>query len=204
MPAYRVFLGFAKLSDADLNQFATSVVTAMTDNPAFPDPVVPLADLAAARTAFAEALVASDQGGMQATAAKNAARQTLIGLLRLEAYYVQVAMKDDLTALLSSGFEAASNNRTPSPLPAPAILRIRNEQTTQLALDLRRVENARAYEVQKMNGAGEWTVAGTFTKARGVVLENLVPGSVYKIQARAIGGSTGYSPWSDQVSHMST
>lgn len=203
MPAYRVYLGFAKLPDADLSQFARLVLNGLTGNPAFPHPAVPLADLAAAQVSFAEALIASNQGGMQTTAVKNAARQALIGLLRLEAYYVQVAMKDDLAVLLSSGFEAASNNRTPSPLSAPVILRIRNEQSTQLALDLQRVDNARAYEVQKMNGTGEWTVAGTFTKARGVVLENLVPGSVYKIQVRAIGGSTGYSPWSNPVSHMS-
>lgn len=130
MPAYRVNLGFAKLPDADLSQFASTVLTAMTDNPAFPHLAVPLTDLASARTAFAEALAATAQGGMQATAAKNAARLVLTGLLRQMAYYVQVAMEDDLTVLLSSGFEAASNNRTPSPLPAPAILRIRNEQTT--------------------------------------------------------------------------
>jgi hypothetical protein len=39
-------------------------------------------------------------------------------------------------------------------------------------------------------------------KARRLVLENLTPGTVHAIQVRAVGGSTGYSYWSDPVSHM--
>jgi hypothetical protein len=30
----------------------------------------------------------------------------------------------------------------------------------------------------------------------------LTPGQNYSVQARAIGGSTGHSDWSDPVSHM--
>jgi hypothetical protein len=30
----------------------------------------------------------------------------------------------------------------------------------------------------------------------------LIPGSIYSMQVRAVGGSTGYSDWSDPVSHM--
>jgi hypothetical protein len=35
-----------------------------------------------------------------------------------------------------------------------------------------------------------------------VVLQNLTPGTNYNVQARAVGGSAGYSDWSDPVSHM--
>jgi hypothetical protein len=35
-------------------------------------------------------------------------------------------------------------------------------------------------------------------------VENLVPGTTYNISARAIGGSDGFSEWSDPVSHMAT
>lgn len=34
-------------------------------------------------------------------------------------------------------------------------------------------------------------------------LNGLTPGTQYQVQVRAIGGSTGYSDWSDSVSHMS-
>jgi len=51
-------------------------------------------------------------------------------------------------------------------------------------------------------GANGWQAAGVFTQARRIVLQNLTPGTTYNIQARAIGGSTGSSDWSDPVSHM--
>jgi len=33
-------------------------------------------------------------------------------------------------------------------------------------------------------------------------VNGLVPGTMYQVQVRAIGGSTGYSDWSDAVHHM--
>jgi hypothetical protein len=63
------------------------------------------------------------------------------------------------------------------------------------------VANAKSYEVQTKNGGG-WTPAGVFAQTRGIVLPGLTPGQNYSVQARAIGGSTGYSDWSDPVSHM--
>jgi hypothetical protein len=35
-----------------------------------------------------------------------------------------------------------------------------------------------------------------------VVIAGLTPGVVYTLLARAVGGLTGYSDWSDPVSHM--
>jgi len=43
---------------------------------------------------------------------------------------------------------------------------------------------------------------GQFTQGRRIVLKELTPGTTYNIQARAVGGSTGYSDWSDPISHM--
>jgi hypothetical protein len=203
MATYHVSLGFAQSPDATLNDFADAVVAGLTGNAAFPTPPVPLATLADAKDAFAAALTAAALGGPQATAAKNAARAAVVEVLRQLAYYVQGAMKNDLALLLSSGFVAADPNRAQSPLPPPVVLKIENRQSTQLVLQLKRVANAKAYEVQKMNGTGGWTPAGIFTQARRIVLEGLNPGSTYTVQARAIGGSSGYSDWSDPVSHMS-
>ena len=41
------------------------------------------------------------------------------------------------------------------------------------------------------------------TNSRSMPLNGLTPGTQYQVQVRAIGGSTGYSDWSDTVSHMS-
>ena len=50
---------------------------------------------------------------------------------------------------------------------------------------------------------GPWQSGGLFTNSRSMPLNGLTPGTNYTVQVRAIGGSTGYSDWSDPVSHMS-
>jgi len=48
-----------------------------------------------------------------------------------------------------------------------------------------------------------WVDGGLFTNSRGMPINALNPGDNYQFQARAVGGSTGYSDWSDAVSHRS-
>lgn len=50
--------------------------------------------------------------------------------------------------------------------------------------------------------ANVWQSAGMFTQARRIVLTGLTPGVTYAVRVRAIGGSTGFSDWSDPISHM--
>ena len=55
-----------------------------------------------------------------------------------------------------------------------------------------------------MNGArGPYQSGSLFTNSRSMPISDLTPGTKYQVQVRAIGGSTGYSDWSDAVSHMS-
>jgi hypothetical protein len=194
-------MSFAALSDSDLDEFAANIVVSLTGNAAYPAPLVPLATLGAAQSAFHDALLAAAQGGVQLTAVKNEARDALVTLLRQEASYVQAIAGQNLSTLLSSGFEANSTNRAQSTLDAPNIIGLDNGQTTQLIVRMQPVANAKACELQTKNGGG-WTPAGVFVQARGIVLPGLTPGQNYSVQARAIGGSTGYSDWSDPVSHM--
>jgi hypothetical protein len=199
---YRVNLGFAGYSDSDLNEFTSGVIPSLTGNAGFPTPPVTLVDLGARQTAFENALAAAAQGGTQLTAVKNAARAALVTALRKEAAYVQSIASQDVALLLSSGFQANSTARTRSPLDTPNIIQIDNGMSTQLVVRLQGVDNARAYEVQVKNGTGGWLSAGVFTQSRGIVVGNLTPGNIYSVQARAVGGSTGYSDWSDPQSHM--
>jgi hypothetical protein len=201
MAIYHISLNFAQLPGAALDEFTSGIIAGLTDNPAFPAPAVSLADLAAAQTAFEDALTAMTQGGQQATADKNNKRAALVALLRKEANYAQLASENDLPTMLSSGFLVNSTSRTQSPLATPGIVEIDNGMTTQLVVRAQGVDNARAYEAQVKNGAG-WQPAGTFTQARRIVLAGLTPGSTYAVQVRGVGGSTGYSDWSDPVSHM--
>jgi hypothetical protein len=202
MTNYRVNLGFAEYSDSDLDEFTSGIIASLTGNASFPTPPVALADLGALQTAFDNALAAAAQGGTQLTAAKNAARAPLVTALRKVAAYVQSIAGQDVAMLLSSGFQANSTTRTQTPLATPNIIQIDNGMSTQLVVRLQGVDNARAYEVQVKNGTGGWQAAGVFTQARGIVIGGLTPGNTYSVQTRGVGGSMGYSDWSDPVSHM--
>jgi hypothetical protein len=185
-----------------VDELTTAIMTAMTGNPAFPTPTVPLATVATRQTAYRTAAAAAAYGGVPLTAAKNQALQSLLDALDANALYVQVTARYDLATFLSSGYQVASSNRAQTQLPAPTIQSLDNEMSTQLVLRLSPVANAYCYEVQTSVGTGAWQTIGSFTAARRIIIPNLTPGTVYNVRARAIGGSTGYSDWSDPQSHM--
>ena len=110
-----------------------------------------------------------------------------------------------MALMLTSGFSVSSTNRAQTKLDIPIILSVENVGTTKLALALQSVNNARAYQVRGTTGNnGTTTTLPTIdsTQSRHIVVENLVPGTTYTFQARAVGGSEGHSEWSDPVSHM--
>ena len=199
----KVSLAYNSYPDAALDELTTAIIAAMTGNASFPTPTIPLATVAALQTTFRNALAAAANGGTQLTAAKNGARQALSDAQDANALYVQTIARYDLAMLLSSGYQAASTNRAQTQLPAPTIMALENEMSTQLVVRLSPIANAYCYEVQTKNGGG-WTPAGVFTAARKIILTGLTPGTTYNVQARAIGGLTGYSDWSDPSSHIVT
>jgi hypothetical protein len=204
----RVLLGFATASDHALEETATSVLSKLYDEPIFANPPVSKQELQAALTAFSLAIAAALHGGPVETADKNNKRDTLIRLLRKLASFVQERHGNDLAVLLSSGFEAVSTNRASVQLAQPTIKDILNGMTCQLIVRVSPVANAKCYEVRYAliapGGAlGPWQGGGLHTTSRSMPIGHLTPGGNYQFQVRAIGGITGYSDWSDPVSHMS-
>ena len=75
-------------------------------------------------------------------------------------------------------------------------------------LRIKPVPNAKALEARMAaigpgNVVGPWVSAGLYTDSRAIAINGLGAGITYKLGVRAIGGSTGYSDWSDSVEHMS-
>ena len=180
----------------------------MTSDAAFPTPPVTMAALQTALMAFTQAIAAQAQGGTAATSNKNDERDALVDLLRHLAAYVQQNCNNDLTTLLSSGFEVVTNNRAQLPLDTPTIVGVDNGNSGQLLVTVNPVANAKCIELRfallGTGGApGPWQNGGLFTYSRSMTVNGLTPGSMYQVEARAVGGSTGYSDWSDAVSHMS-
>jgi Fibronectin type III domain len=202
MPILHVSLAFAKLPGPKLDEFGANVVVKMTGNVALTNPVVTLTVLGSAQVGFHNAYLAMKQGGTQATATAKAAQANLINLLRQQAVYVEGAANGNLAVLLSSGFKARPTAQGSSPLTKPLIKAILNGNSTQLIVRVQAVRNAKSYEVQVRIGTGAWQPAVISPQARSIIVPNLVPGTMYDIQVRAIGGPTGASDWSDAVSHM--
>ena len=200
---YKVSYAFVQLPDTAIADYTDTVIAALTGNAGFPNLPLSLAVLGTQKLDYLAKLAATAQGGTLATAAKNDAWNVLVTSLRQTAAYVQSVASQDLTLLLSSGFQAASTNRAQSPLDAPVVLGIDNGTSTQFIVRAQPVANAKSYEAQVKNGGG-WLPAGVFTQARRMEIDNLTPGSIYTVHVRAIGGSTGSSDWSTPQTCMAT
>ena len=206
MPQPQIANKLHKQSAGQLLILAGAVIAGLTNNPAFPNPPVDLKTLQAAADDLNAALVAQVHGGTKATAEKNNRREALIGLLRTLKHYVEDDCGGDVAVLLSSGFPAAAA-RIRSPLANPSILSIDFGNTAELVLKVTRIANAKCYELRMAllgagNVPGPWETAGVFTVSRSITVPGLVRGKSYMFQVRAIGGSTGYTDWSNPVSHM--
>jgi hypothetical protein len=124
MPALRTSRVYSKLPDAQLSEFTGGTIAGFTTNPALPTPPVLPAGLTTLKTAFDNAIVAASGGGAMATATKNAARVALQAALDKNASYVDINCDDDLTVLLSSGYQQVSTNRVQTVLDPPQVIAV--------------------------------------------------------------------------------
>lgn len=203
-PTIRVSLAFAKLPDNTLITFSRNVHTLIYTVPAFSAIPVTAVAMETAIVEFSEAKAAQPSGGKAATAEKNNKREALLTIMKEVALYAQMASKNDLATLLSSGYEAVSNNRARLPLPKPTLLRIVPGMTGQALVTLSTESNVRGCEL-KVAEVDEQGTPGPFrpvifsTSSRNIAVDDLTPGKVYAYIGRSLGGSTTYSDWSDQV-----
>jgi hypothetical protein len=200
----QVSLKFARLKKDETNSFAILVIVCLGKNAAlFPNLPVTLIALSALQAAYQEAMNASAVGGPKDTEAMRDAYNDLIVALRLIAAYIQSL---NLTAaqVMLSGYDVVTYSRSKITLVAPLITGLDNSVTTQLEVYLQAVAGAKAYHVQYCTGTGAWVDAGVWPNTKGIVITGLVPGTVYSVRVRGIGGSYQYGPWSAAVSLMCT
>ena len=213
MPILHVLRDWAEGPDAGLHGRAQTVHASLYTSGLWtvpPNPAIPVtaAALATGISDFDAAMAAADGGGPEETAAKNDKRAVLVDLLRELASYVDDNHGNDMAKLLASGFQAASTNRAQSPLDIPLIKEITNNGSGKLGVRIAPVANAKSFEARYAlippgGAAGPWQHGGTFPNSRSILISGLTPGGNYQIQIRAVGGSTGYSEWSDPITHMS-
>ena len=204
----KAYLGFGKTSDADLLKVLEAVLNSMTNNPAYPNPPVALADFKSAIDSFSVLVTDALDGGKKVISAKRKQREAVIKMVTLLGHYVEAACNEDVATFNTSGFTAVSTVRTPAqPLSGAKITWVdRGANSGQVLVRITPITGAVSYELRYGlvgNGGAPpatWTtlpLAGTKT----VTLNNLTPGASYAFQVRGLG-RLGYSDWSDSVTFI--
>jgi hypothetical protein len=194
----RVALYFLGLATAPKCAFYKNVVSAMTANPAFPTPLVPLADLTAQITVV--------EGKIAEEAAARTAWQTAKWQLQqevdeldamgvMQARYVGGVAQGDQAVIESSGYPITSARTPVGALPAPTNLIAVPGQTGAANVKCPTIRGAAVYVWEyAADPTGPWTEVYRGTRSRCSV-PDLVPGAVAWFRVCVIGAA-GQSDWS--------
>ena len=198
-----VVFGFKKLTDDGLSTKANHIVTCMNGNTNFPDATALVTAVSAATTEYDTSLAAAKNGGRLQTALKNKDRKALEKALKALGLHVQLNCKDDVTILLSSGFDARKDNHPTVAPGAPANFMVKaGKSSGSIVLSVNPYADAKVYVFQwasaPVTSQTTWeTVLGKHT----ITIRNLVPGKEYAFRA-AIKGAAEELNFSEIVTHF--
>jgi hypothetical protein len=192
----------SRLSSTALAAKADFIVERMTDNDAFPNPQPSLATISAGAAALRKAVTGALDGGITATAMKDACHRDLRLLVNKLAGHVSSVAGDDELLIRSCGFGVRSSG-TPKGEPGkPANLRaVATEHVGRVELAWTPVPEAVTYHIQHTQGdpLGEegWELIAVSTRAA-VQVKGLPSAKLSHFRVAGIG-TVGMGPWS-QVS----
>ena len=202
MSQIRTSRSYGRFPDLDVSSFTGGVIAGLTENQQLAQPPVDPTALAALKKTFDDAIIAASGGGILAMAHKDAARAALISALNKDASYVDINCDEDLTILLSSGFQAVSTNRTQAVLNAPEVISVDYGQAGEIKLRVKGDPNRKAVLGRLKTMDGDWGPVLTFRNSRSILFQGLKAGTTYVMQLCGLGGSTGQSDWSEPVSKV--
>lgn len=203
MGLIRTKRGFDKLADLDISKLTGKTIAGFTGNVDLTKPPVSVAILTDEKSLLDELIIKADKGGSLATARKNAQRAVVIDSLNKNASYVDINCGEDLSILLSSGYEAVSTNRAQSVLDAPVILDVDNSVNGVLKPRVKVDPNTKSLlgRIKEASG-GEFGPVISFKNSRSILFAGLKAGVTYVYQLCSVGGSNGQSNWSDPSSGL--
>ena len=202
MPQVRTNRLYARLPDVDVSTFTGGVIVGLTGNTDLPDPPLKPADLVILKKTFDDAIIAAAGGGTLQTKQKDAARAALVTALNKDASYVDINCDEDVTILLSSGFQPVSTNRSQVVLDPPVITAASYGQAGEIKLRVTGDPNRKAIQGRVKALGGEFGPVVTFKNSRNILFKGMVAGTTYVMQLMGLGGSTGQSDWSDSVTKV--
>lgn len=190
MTAIRINLSFAKLRDDEIDSKGLSIINSLTGNLNFPNPVPTLAEVAASRVVYVEAMSANINGGKNETSIKNQARKDLEENLRLLGLYVQANCKDNEVIALSSGYDVQKPKRPIGILAKPTNFKVDSGPTSgTLLASSDRIEGAKGYifEITTTPLTDDSLWKPIFSSTKNCLFEGLVSGSQYALRMAGLG-----------------
>ncbi|MBL0745522.1 fibronectin type III domain-containing protein [Chryseolinea lacunae] len=189
MNQVRITTGFTRLRDEALDARAQAIVAAMTGNPNFAAPTPTLQVINDAHKAFQDAAAEAAKGNRSVTALRDTLRDDLIGKLNDLSLYVQLNCKNDLSILLSSGFNARKTPEPTPPIQKPEGLKVKTADVKgTVKLLINKVENAAAYIFEyhpRATGETPWTTL--YSTTRTITITGLQSGVEFTFRVGAVG-----------------
>lgn len=192
----------SRYSDSELGVKANHVVSQMTNNPHFPQPNPPLADISAANTNYLAALDKVENGTREDTVVKNNLRKVLELVLKSETDYVQQVSLGDEAIILSSGFDVNKKPTVVGPLDKPTNFNITvgvNKGSVVASCDV--VPHASFYEFEltemPVTSNSVW-LKKTSTKHK-LLIDGLTSGKQYMFRVAGAGSDPSRN-YSDEIS----
>jgi Fibronectin type III domain len=200
----RVALNLRKLGLQDKVDRAKSLLTALTGNKDFPNPIPPLASLKEAIASLEAVRAATVLAIDRAKTAKAVQRQQEVALdklIRSLASYVQAESSGNEVKIKSTGLRVRSNRAVIGLPDAPDNLKAMeggNEGTIELKW--KSVQGKKSYLVrmtETIEDAGSWKHLSSTTKSV-MLVDGLASGKKYWFQVAAIS-TAGQGAWSSPV-----
>jgi hypothetical protein len=185
----KIKIRFYNLTDAALLVKASYIVTSMTNNPHFVNPVPPLANVQTAIDAF-DAALTSTKTSREATIIKRDCREALETVLTDLGLFVQLVSKGSEAILASSGYDLASKPVPVGVLPKPENFMVKPADSPgSVKLSMGAINGARSYVYEytqaPVTEQSTWTPVNT--PRASVVVDDLTSGGQYSFRAVAIG-----------------
>jgi hypothetical protein len=203
----KVKLNFRRLSVPEKLSKGRQIITSITGNPKFTNPVPPLATLTAGVNdldAAYTAAQAAKQAWRNAVDVQTAKSDALDQLISQCASYVESVAGPDESVISSAGMDPKSAGGAPTLPEAPTGVDVTvGDREGELDISWDPVSNAKSYLIQRSsdpNTAASWTHAGTSTKSS-TTIDALTSGTRYWFRVCAVG-AVGQSGWSDPATKI--
>lgn len=182
-------LTITRLTPIKVNALLSVVASSMDSNPAFPDPVAPIADMLALKHRLSHAISVATEGSRQSKFMRNDLVTEAMDMLRQQASYVRAMANGDATILASSGFDMQRERQRIGRPDAPTVSQAAYPKSGTLKLRWNRVRGAKAYKVfLRLPGSATAELITVTTSASHIItgLESFQP---YVVQVSAIGAA---------------